>query len=162
MILGLPGRNKQPGCPGPEVTRVDDREIRVMVREIAVHNKKELSPEEFEDLVLLIGHFRADVEKEAERVSQADKETMIAYFNGMLSCLSGAFMHKYRMDASYAHTRAGDEILSTALNLIYEKGLMKEFIVRFESIPLRDGVYKEYLNEKSHLKEQLQKASRKD
>jgi hypothetical protein len=148
--------------PGPGVTRVDDGEIRGMVREIAEHNKKELSPEEFEDLVLLIGHFRADVEKEAERVSQADKETVIAYFSGMLSCLSGAFMHKYRMDASHAHTRAGDEVISTALNLIYEKGLIRDFIVRFESIPLRDGVYKEYLNEKSLLKEQLQNVSRKE
>jgi hypothetical protein len=162
MILGLPGRNKQPGCPGPEVARVNDGEIRVMVQEIAVHNKKELSPEEFEDLVHLIGHFWDDVEKEADKVSQADKETVIAYFNGMLSCLSGAFMHKYRMDTFHAHTRAGDEILSTALNLIYEKGLMRDFIVRFESIPLRDGVYKEYLNEKTHLKEQLLKASPKE
>ena len=41
----------------------------------------------------------------------------------MFSSLSGgAFTDKYRMDTFYAHSRAADEILSTVLNLIYEKG----------------------------------------
>jgi len=57
-------------------------------------------------------------------------------------------MQKFRLDASHAHRKAYEEITSTALNLIYEKGLIKEFIMRFEAIPLRDGVYKEFIMEK--------------
>jgi hypothetical protein len=160
ILLFLPGKYFS-SRRGPEAVSLDDTEIRLMVRDIELHNQKELTPDEFEDLVSLISSFWQDVEKEAERVSKAEKEIIISYFNGVLASLSGAFMRKYRMDTSHAHSRAGDEVISTALNLIYEKGLIKEFIVRFEAIPLRKGVYKEYLTEKAHLKEQLIRKSGK-
>ena len=140
---------------------MDEVEIRTMVRDIAVHNEQELSPEEFEDLVRIVSRFWVDVENEAVVVSEAGKGTIISYFNGMFGCLSGAFMQKYRMDTFHAHSRAGDEIISTALNLIYEKGLIKDFMVRFEAIPLIEGIYKEYLAEKAHLRGQLVKKSGK-
>jgi hypothetical protein len=128
---------------------VDDSEIRVFVREIVTRGGNTVSDEEFEDLVRIISNFWADVEVEAEQVSRADKETIILYFNLMVDCLCTAYMQKYRMDAGPAHSKAYEEITSTALNLIYEKGYIKEFIMRFEAIPLRDGVYKEFLTEKT-------------
>jgi len=106
-----------------------------MVRDIVTDDNKDLSPEEFESLVQIVGNFWTDIENEADRISPADKETVISYFNGMFSSLSGAFIDKYHMDTFHAHSHAGDEILSTALNLIYEKGLIRDFIVRFEAIP---------------------------
>jgi hypothetical protein len=39
---------------------------------------------------------------------------------------------KEPMDAGPAHSKAYEEIMSTTLDLIYEKGLIKEFIMRFE------------------------------
>jgi len=128
---------------------MDDNEIRTFVREIATRGGNTVSDEEFEDLVRIISNFWADVEVEAERVSRADKETVILYFNLMVDCLCTAYMQKYRMDAGHAHSKAYEEITSTALNLIFEKGSIKEFIMRFEAIPLRDGVYKEFLTEKT-------------
>ncbi len=128
---------------------MDDNEIRSFVREIATRGGNTVSDEEFEDLVRIISNFWADVEVEAERVSRADKETLILYFNLMVDCLCTAYMQKYRMDAGHAHSKAYEEITSTALNLIFEKGLIKEFLMRFEAIPLRDGVYKEFLTEKT-------------
>jgi hypothetical protein len=128
---------------------MDDQEIRIFVREIATRGGNTVSDEEFENLVRIVRNFWAEVEIEAERVSRADKETIILYFNLMVDCLCTAYMQKYRMDAGPAHSKAYEEITSTALNLIYEKGLIKEFIMRFEAIPLRDGVYKEFLTEKT-------------
>jgi len=127
---------------------MDDNEIRTFVREIATRGGNTVSDEEFEGLVRIIRNFWAEVEVESERISKADKETMIHYFNLVVDCLCTAYMQKYRMDARHAHSKAYEEITSTALNLIYEKGLIKEFIMRFEAIPLRDGVYKEFLTEK--------------
>ena len=135
--------NDPGSCP------MDDNEIRTFVREIATRGGNTVSDEEFEDLVRIIHNFWADVEAESERVSRSDKETIILYFNLMVDCLCAAYMQKYRMDASHAHSKAYEEITSTALNLIYEKKLIKEFLERFETIPLRDGVYKEYLTEKT-------------
>lgn len=128
---------------------MDDQEIRTFVREIATRGGNTLSDEEYENLVRIIRNFWAEVEIEAERVSRADKEKIILYFNLMVDCLCTAYMQKYRMDAGPAHSKAYEEITSAALNLIYEKGLIKEFIMRFEAIPLRDGVYKEFLTEKT-------------
>jgi hypothetical protein len=128
---------------------MDDNEVRTFVREIATRGGNTVSDEEFEDLVRIIRNFWADVEVESERVSRADKETIILYFNLMVDCLSTAYMQKYRMEAGHAHSKAYEEITSTALNLIHERGLIKDFFMRFEAIPLRDGVYKEYLTEKT-------------
>jgi hypothetical protein len=128
---------------------MEEDEIRTLVREIATRGGNTISDEEFEDLVGIIRSFWADVELESERVSRADKETIILYFNLMADCLSTAYMQKYRMDAGHAHSKAYEEITSTALNLIHEKGLIKDFFVRFEAIPLRDGVYREFLTEKT-------------
>ena len=129
---------------------MDEDEIRTFVREITTRDGNIVSDEEFEDLVRIIRNFWADVEAESERVSMADKETIILYFNLMVDCLSTAYMQKYRMDAAHAHSKAYEEITSSALNLIHEKGFIKDFFVRFEAIPLRDGVYKEFLTEKTH------------
>ncbi len=128
---------------------MDDEEIRTFVREIATRGGNTVSDEEFEDLVRIIRSFWADVENESERIARADKESIILYFNLMIDCLCTAYMQKYRMDAGHAHSKAFEEITSTALNLIHEKGLIKEFFTRFETIPLRDGVYKEFLTEKT-------------
>lgn len=128
---------------------MDDEEIRTFVREIATRGGNTVSDEEFEDLVRIIRSFWADVESESERIARADKESIILYFNLMVDCLCTAYMQKYRMDAGHAHSKAFEEITSTALNLIHEKGLIKEFFMRFEAIPLRDGVYKEFLTEKT-------------
>jgi len=128
---------------------MDDNEIRTFVREIATRGGNTISDEEFEDLVRIVRGFWADVEAEAEQVSRTDKETIILYFNLMVDCLCTAYMQKYHMDASHAHSKAYEEITSTALNLIYGKGLIKEFFERFEAIPLRDGIYKEFLTEKT-------------
>ncbi len=128
---------------------MDDDEIRSFVREIVSRGGTTISDEEFENLVVIIHGFWADVEIEAERISNADKESMILYFNLVVDCLCTAYMQKYRMDAAHAHSKAYEEITSTALNLIYKHGLMKEFLMQFEAIPLRDGVYKEYLTEKN-------------
>ncbi|GEM_PF-2254308 len=128
---------------------MDDDEIRSFVREIVSRGGTTISDEEFENLVVIIHGFWADVEIEAEQISNADKESMILYFNLVVDCLCTAYMQKYRMDAAHAHSKAYEEITSTALNLIYKHGLMKEFLMQFEAIPLRDGVYKEYLTEKN-------------
>jgi hypothetical protein len=128
---------------------MDENEIRRFTREISTRGGATVSDEEFEDLVRIIHNFWADVERESEKISRADKETIILYFNLMVDCLCSAYMQKFRMDAGHAHSKAYEEITSTALNLIHEKGLIKEFFTRFETIPLRDGVYKEYLTEKT-------------
>ena len=128
---------------------MDENEIRTFVREMATHGGNTISDEEFEDLVRIIRNFWADVEIEAEGVSRADKETIILYFNLMVDCLCTAYAQKYRMGAGHAHSKAYEEITTSALNLIHEKGLIKDFFMRFEAIPLRDGVYKEYLTEKT-------------
>jgi hypothetical protein len=136
---------------------MDDNEIRRFVREISNRRGTTVSEEEFEDLVRIIRSFWADVETESERVSRADKETIILYFNLMVDCLCSAYMQKYRMDAGHAHSKAYEEITSTALNLIHEKGLIKDFFTRFETIPLRDGVYKEFLTEKTLQQENVKR-----
>ena len=128
---------------------MDENEIRTFVREMATRGGNTISDEEFEDLVRIIRNFWADVDIEAERVSRADKETIILYFNLMVDCLCTAYAQKYRMGAGHAHSKAYEEITTSALNLIHEKGLIKDFFMRFEAIPLRDGVYKEYLTEKN-------------
>jgi hypothetical protein len=128
---------------------MDENEIRRFTREISTRGGATVSDEEFEDLVRIIHNFWADVERESEQISRADKETIILYFNLMVDCLCSAYTQKFRMDAGHAHSKAYEEITSTALNLIHEKGLIKEFFTRFETIPLRDGVYKEYLIEKT-------------
>ena len=129
---------------------MDDNDIRTFVREIATRRGNTVSDEEFEDLAGIFRNFWAEVEVEAERASRADKETIILYFNLMIDCLCTAYMQKYQMDAGPAQSKAYKEITSTALNIIYDKGLIKEFIMRFEAIPLRDGVYKEFLTEKNN------------
>lgn len=128
---------------------MDENETRNLVREISTRDGNTVSDEEFEHLVTIIRGFWTDVETEADRVSKADKETIILYFNLMVDCLSSAYMIKYQMTAAHAHSKAYEEIASTALNLIHEKGHIKDFFVRFETIPLRDGVYKEFLTEKT-------------
>jgi hypothetical protein len=128
---------------------MDENEIRRFTREISTRGGAVVSDEEFEDLVRIIHNFWADVERESGQISRADKETIILYFNLMVDCLCSAYMQKFRMDAGHAHSKAYEEITSTALNLIHEKGLIKEFFTRFETIPLRDGIYKEYLREKT-------------
>jgi hypothetical protein len=132
---------------------MEDDEIRTFVREIATRGGNIVSDEEFEDLVRIIRNFWADVEAESERVSKVDKETIIQYFNLMIDCISTAYMQKYRMDPAHAHSKAYEECTSSALNLIHEKGFIKDFFMRFEAIPLRDGVYKEFLTEKIHRQE---------
>ncbi len=128
---------------------MDEEEIRTFAREIAARGGNIVSDEEFEDLVRIIHNFWADVEAESDRISIADKESIILYFNLMVDCLSTAYMQKYRMDAAHAHNKAYEEITGSALNIIYKKGFIKDFFVQFEAIPLRNGVYKEFLTEKT-------------
>ena len=133
---------------------MDEKEIRTFAREIATRGGNVVSDDEFEDLVRIIHNFWADVEAESERISIADKESVILHFNLMVDCLTTAYMQKYRMDTAHAHSKAYEEITGSALNLIYKKGCIKDFFVQFESIPLRNGVYKEFLTEKTLRQEQ--------